>query len=91
MKEMQFFVFRESGFQLWGKGENESFPSKEKDDLRFARKHTSEQPRCHSVWALGAKPPENHTASSSSSSPAERSSCSRFICSIFSRGISLRF
>lgn len=40
---------------------------------------------------LGGKPPENHCALSSSSSPAEKSSCSRFICSIFSRGISLRF
>ena len=74
-------------FPAVGEGRELELSSKDRHGQRFAHKHQSGQPRCHSVWALVGRPPENHAASSSSSSPAEKSSCSWLICSVFSRGL----
>lgn len=67
------------------------FLSKGKHSRRFPGKHTSEQPCCHSVWALRGKAPELHTASAPAAHQLRRAAAPRFICFIFSRKISLRF
>ena len=55
------------------------FLSKGKHGRRFPGKHTSEQPCCHSVWALRGKAPELHTASAPAAHQLRRAAAPRFM------------